>query len=381
MARVLPERRWFNDITEANITPTRATSFPLRLESRNIQARFARSGPHQNNGICKRRRFYRGFRSTIVAYSDDVTARVTPPFSIGIVLTPLETLKAGVRRQVSAEAPEMLTALEDYLGEATFGAAIIAPHLETLPAGASILEVGAGSRLLSCALQHAGFRVTALEPVAEGFSHLDRFRRIVVAIAAEGGAVPAELQMPAEDLAIECRFDFAFSINVMEHVSSVDLVLDRVLRALRPECGYRFVCPNYLFPYEPHFNIATMFSKSITSRVFGRRILSSTRVVDPAKTWASLNWISVPTVRRICRTLGVNPVFDCELLSRYLERAAVDAGFRRRRSAILNSVLRTFDRLGGVALCKRVPPFLQPALSCWIVRDKGFSPLEGETRG
>ena len=196
---------------------------------------------------------------------------MTPPSSIDIVQTSLEALKAGVRRQVSAEAPEMLALLEDYFGEATFGAAIVEPHLETLPAGASILEVGAGAQLLSCALQRAGFHVTALEPLAEGFSHLDRFRRIVVGVAAENGAVPAELQIPAEELAIESRFDFAFSINVMEHVSRVDIVLHRVLRALRPECGYRFVCPNYLFPYEPHFNIPTMISKSITKRVFGRQ--------------------------------------------------------------------------------------------------------------
>jgi hypothetical protein len=50
----------------------------------------------------------------------------------------------------------------------TFGAAIVEPHLETLPAGASILEVGAGAQLLSCALQQAGVRVTALEPLGEG---------------------------------------------------------------------------------------------------------------------------------------------------------------------------------------------------------------------
>ena len=290
--------------------------------------------------------------------------------SIDIVQTSLEALKAGVRRQVSAEAPEMLALLEDYFGEAAFGAAVIEPHLETLPAGASVLEVGAGAQLLSCALQRAGFHVTALEPLAEGFSHLDRFRRIVVGVAAENGAVPAELRIQAEELAIESRFDFAFSINVMEHVSRVDVVLHRVLRALRPECGYRFVCPNYLFPYEPHFNIPTVFSKSITKRVFGRSILSSKRVVDPAQTWASLNWISVPSVRRICRTLGVDPVFDRELLSRYVARAASDPSFQRRRSAILSTALRTFDRLGGVALCKHVPPVLQPALSCWIVREK-----------
>jgi SAM-dependent methyltransferase len=275
----------------------------------------------------------------------------------------------------------MLAFVADYFGEATFGAAIVEPHLAMLPVDAKILEVGAGAQLLSCALQRAGFQVTALEPLAEGFSHIDRFRKIVVGVAAENGAVPAQLQMPAEALGIQSRFDFAFSINVMEHVLRVDIVFHRVLRALRPECGYRFVCPNYLFPYEPHFNIPTIFSKSITKRVFGRTILSSKRIVDPAKAWASLNWISVLSVRRICRSLGVEPVFDRELLSRYVARAVTDPSFQHRRSEILSSALRTFDRMGGVALCKGVPPVLQPALSCWIVRGKDFRCSEDETRG
>lgn len=285
-----------------------------------------------------------------------------------------------MRRRVSSEAPELEGLLDDYFGEATFGAAIIESDLGTLPTGANILEVGAGALLLSCALQHSGFRVTALEPAAQGFSHLDRLRKIVVSVAAESRSVPEQLLIPGEELAIESRFDFAFSINVMEHVADVAVVLGRVLTAVRPGRGYRFVCPNYVFPYEPHFDIPTLFSKSITGRVFRRRILSSPNVVDPASAWASLNWISVPSVRRICRTLGVEPHFDRELFHRYVVRALSDPSFRRRRSACLSSMLRTVDRLGIVALSKHFPAVLQPAISCWIVRGERFKSPNGRKR-
>ena len=43
----------------------------------------------------------------------------------------------------------------------------------------------------------------------------------------------------------------------MEHVDDVPLVLRRVMSALRPGAAYRFVCPNYRFPFEPHFDIPT----------------------------------------------------------------------------------------------------------------------------
>ena len=62
--------------------------------------------------------------------------------------------------------------------------------------------------------------------------------------------------------------------------------------------SYRFTCPNYLFPYEPHFNIPTLFSKQITEECLGTGYLAVTTVPDPAGTWKSLNWINVVQIKR-----------------------------------------------------------------------------------
>jgi 2-polyprenyl-3-methyl-5-hydroxy-6-metoxy-1,4-benzoquinol methylase len=281
----------------------------------------------------------------------------------------LETLQVGVRQHVTVDAPELDRFFDDYLGEAVFGAAIIAPDLAPLPVGARILEIGAGTLTLSCALQQAGFRVTALEPEADGSSRLGRLRDLVARVASEIGAVPDVLRLPAEQLTVESEFDLAFSINVMEHVRDVATVLRQVLMAVRPGCGYRFVCPNYIFPYEPHFNIPTLFSKTLTERVFRRRIESSQNVVDPAGTWACLNWISVTSIRRICRELGVHPTFDRGILRMYLTRALDDPSFQRRRGESMGSILRVAGRIGIPRLAGMLPPVMQPALSCRIVRN------------
>jgi SAM-dependent methyltransferase len=123
------------------------------------------------------------------------------------------------------------------------------------------------------------------------------------------------LSIKAEQIVADAEFDFAFSMNVMEHVDDVPLVLGRVVRALRPGAAYRFVCPNYGFPYEPHFDMPTLLSKSLTWRFLRNRILNSRTVLDPRGTWQSLNWISVAAVRRTCRRdLGIEPEFDRTVL-------------------------------------------------------------------
>ena len=109
--------------------------------------------------------------------------------------------------------------------------------------------------LLSCALQSAGYQLSAVEPAGIGFSHIDRLREIVLGYATDRGCRPELLSIKAEQIVADAEFDFAFSMNVMEHVDDVPLVLRRIVSALRPGAAYRFVCPNYRFPYEPHFDM------------------------------------------------------------------------------------------------------------------------------
>src|SRR5262245_3996129 len=191
------------------------------------------------------------------------------------ILRATELWLEGIERHTRALAPDLGDVLTDYIGEARFGAVILDAEIGELPQGSRVLEVGAGMLLLSCALQSAGYHVTAVEPVGIGFSHIDRLREIVWKYAMDHGCRPAVLSIKAEEIIADAEFDFAFSLNVMEHVEDVRLVLRRVVRALRPGASYRFVCPNYSFPYEPHFDMPTLFSKSITGRLLRTRILNS----------------------------------------------------------------------------------------------------------
>lgn len=281
----------------------------------------------------------------------------------------MESFLVNVRRRLLDVAADLLPFFEIYAGEARFGASVIESDLQNLSSGSQILEVGAGILLLSCHLQRKEYAVTAVEPVSREFSFLDRLRKIVMDCAREGGFAPALFTIHAEDMEFASNFDYAFSINVMEHVGDVATVLHRVFSAIRPGGLYRFLCPNYLFPYEPHFNMPTLFSKALTKRLFGKHIRSSQSIEDPDRTWTSLNWISVPQVRRVCRNeLGVEPLFDRSVLYRFIQRALRDNEFQKRRGALTLRALQALDKCGMTRLLMRLPAVCQPAMNCVIVR-------------
>lgn len=279
----------------------------------------------------------------------------------------IESWLESVRSRFVKARPELLALFDTYAAEAKFGRRYIASDLGRLRPGGSILEIGAGSLLLSCQLAREGFDVAALEPVGDGFSHFDQMRQLVLVEAHSQGCCPKILDRPAEVLDAVDRFDYAFSVNVMEHVNDVASVLEKVGRSLAVGASYRFTCPNYLFPYEPHFNIPTFFSKTLTEKLLGRKILGSQKMPDPIRTWRSLNWINVVQIKRIVRRLsGLKVIFDRSMLPSTLERVALDKEFAGRRSPAIRSLILVLVRLRIHLLFRLVPATMQPIIDCRI---------------
>jgi SAM-dependent methyltransferase len=283
----------------------------------------------------------------------------------------IEVWLADVRECVIEQSPDLLDILDVYLEEARFGRRYIAPDLRRLPLGAAVLEVGAGLFLLSCQLVREGFNVTALEPTGDGFSHFGRLRQVVLTRAKLHGYLPRVLDEPAEALSDRCSFDYAFSVNVMEHVEDVARTLANVGASLKLGATYRFTCPNYLFPYEPHFNIPTLFSKGLTEKLLGAQILRNKGMPDPEGTWRSLNWIDVRKIRKTVRCLPDCSVsFKRNVLVSTLERIAFDKEFAMRRSNWARAGILALVRLRLHRLAWLIPALLQPVIDCEVTRGK-----------
>jgi hypothetical protein len=277
----------------------------------------------------------------------------------------LESLKA----RFTAVAPQFLELFDIYAAEAKFGRSFIDSDLENLRPGAKILEVGAGSLLLSCQLMREGFDVTALEPVGAGFSHFDQMRCLVLLEAQDQGICPKILDFPAESLDVVDCYEYAFSINVMEHVGNVSKVLEEVGRSLIINASYHFTCPNYIFPYEPHFNIPTLFSKRLTEKLLGWKIFSSRTVPDPVGTWSSLNWINVLQIKKYVRNFtALKVTFNCSMLASTLERISSDEQFANRRSFSMLKLLSFLINLRIHLLFRYIPESLQPIMDCRVVK-------------
>lgn len=281
----------------------------------------------------------------------------------------LESLLEDVSIIVTRQAPHLAPLLSVFSQEARFGRAWLTPELARLNRGAEVLEVGAGLMLLSCQLVSEGFKVTALEPIGEGFSSFRELQEIVSIYAVSRGISPEVLAIPVEELRESGTFDFAFSVNVMEHVGDIAMALAQIGLALRPGAVYRFTCANYLFPYEPHFNIPTVLSKSWTEKLFHSRIFSNSAVADAEGLWNSLNWITVPKVALAVRNLPeMSITFDRSMLEAALLRVVNDSQFSARRSPWVRSLASRLVNLGLHRLAKWVPPSIQPIMDCSMKR-------------
>lgn len=279
-----------------------------------------------------------------------------------------EDFLAAVSAAVQVANPALYPLFETFAQEARVARQWLSPSLERIPIRGPILEVGAGVLLLSCLLQKEGFRITALEPIGPGFSMFSELQAIVLDYANKNGFAPEILAIGVEDLQEKEKFAFAFSVNVMEHVPSASLALERVTNALISDGEYHFICPNYWFPYEPHFNIPTLVSKNLTEILLGWAIFSTTRVTDPQGTWKSLNWISIFQVRKIIRHLtGVTAIFKKDILGQMLERIGTDPQFAQRRSAWMRRVIGVlvFFRFHRIVTAL-IPLLFYPIIDCRI---------------
>lgn len=278
-----------------------------------------------------------------------------------------EELLASLADLVARDSPHLSSLFTTFAQEARFGRAWLDENLNRLAPGGKILEVGAGLMLLSCQLCSEGYDVTALEPIGEGFSSFAELQNLVLGYATERGIAPKIMGIPVEQLSLRQQFDFVYSVNVMEHVDNVPQALHRITEGLKPGGQYRFTCPNYLFPYEPHFNMPTLFSKTLTERAFHGRIFAYQGMHDPAGVWRSLNWISVPQIKRIVHALpGISLTFRRTVLRDALERVVHDSQFSGRRAKWVRQVAAWLVANGIHRSAAWIPVTMQPIIDCTL---------------
>ena len=278
----------------------------------------------------------------------------------------LDAFLARIRNYLDVAAPALCPLFETMASETTFAREWLNDDLVRLAKDAAILEIGGGVFILSCQLAAEGFAVTAIEPTGVGFDQFKELGNIVLELATH---MPTIAACKVEDFTSPTKFDFAFSLNVMEHVDLPGEAIARVSAVLKPGATHRFLCANYLFPYETHFNMPTFFSKQLTWRLMRQRIEGNTTLGDTLGVWKSLNWITVLKVRRFAAkdaTLGL--AFNRSTMVWMLERVLKDKEFAARRSPWMVSLIRTIVALRLHRLVAFMPAMLQPIMDVRLTK-------------
>ena len=167
----------------------------------------------------------------------------------------------------------------------------------SFPMDARILEVGAGYGLASICLAMMGFSVTALEPGGTGF---EDYVGTSYAFAQTCGVEIEHLESGAETACFADKplFDLIISNNVLEHVHEIDRAISNLATALKRDGIMVHGCPNYSFPYEPHFGLPLVpFFPAVTRYFLPKRIRKSSL-------WNSLNFITARQVKKIFQSHG-----------------------------------------------------------------------------
>jgi len=256
--------------------------------------------------------------------------------------------EGGASRSRETDLAEIL------VGETLYGYSRIAGFLEGLDKGGGVLEIGAGSLLLSAFLAYKGFTVTALEPEGVGFDAHGEIRNRVLQWCGRRGVRFEWLKLGAEDLAHQSRYDLAYAINVLEHVTSPAKALRGAYSALKPGGRLLVNGPNYAFPYEPHFGVPLLPTPGMARVLFARRIENHPR--NPASLWDSLNWITAGRVRRVCAELPDCVLsFNRRFMNQVLLRLTSDPCLMSRTPRVFRSAAKLLLRLGPAAALNMIP--------------------------
>lgn len=281
----------------------------------------------------------------------------------------LETAEANMARRgkiaeglISMERPDLVDLFLIYQNEAIAARKFLESNLTELDPGAEILEVGGGILALAIQLVSEGFKVTTVEPVGEGFTGISLIMEIFSEIARIEDLHFKLIESPIENCTFENEFDFIFSINVMEHLEEPFLVLNQIQRILKLGGKYRFFCPNYDFPYEPHFG------KLLWIRKKGSFYLEFNKIrtlelgnIDSIGLYNSLNFLTVAKLQAFSRESNLLLTFNRDAFYCLLQRSVSDSGLRTRHRRFV-PIVDFLNRIKGIELSKLLPTRFQPVM-------------------
>jgi SAM-dependent methyltransferase len=249
-----------------------------------------------------------------------------------------------------------------FLNEARFGLSRVLRLLSSFDAETTqILEVGAGSCLLSAYLASKGLHVTAVEPLGPEFDFFTEPQKLVLEFC-RSKAIPVKLlRSTGEQIDLPRQFDVAFTINALEHMRDPLRTIANMCDSLKPGGMALVHCPNYTIPFEVHFNIVL-----ITRRKAINEWLYRSKISRYPEVWKELNFVRYIDVRRHLVKQRANFAFDRSVMRDLVVRLMDDPIFAERMPAIVRAIGAMLRYAGLLHALTYVPPRFQTPMEVQI---------------
>ena len=259
--------------------------------------------------------------------------------------------------------------LDLYVNEAKFIYSLIEKELDVEPM--NFYEIGSGIGLLSRMVAEKGHTVIATEPATSGFGVVKVLQKVIEESFKTEQKVPVYYSETAEDLFTTLlsehkKFNYIFCANVVEHVINLPKFFDSITPLISQNGSFRFVCPNYAIPYEPHFGFITLFSKKLTFKFQKRKILEleKERKENLVEFYNELSFPNIQKINKILKNKNYKITYSRSATSEYIKRATNDGIFIERKKNISLLVAKTGKILPIVI--KILPKSILPIIDCRI---------------
>jgi SAM-dependent methyltransferase len=206
----------------------------------------------------------------------------------------------------------------------------------------NILEIGSGTGILLKELSRIFSEKTfhGLDPHQRGFYNYEKISKKI----SNNNLLIFNDEL--ETFSSNESYDLIFSFNVFEHLEDQKIYIKKIDNLLKKDGKSVILCPNYDFPYEPHFIIPIIYNKNITYKFFKKKITDHEKITGEKGLWDGLNFCSKKKLKKYLIRNDYQFNFDQGIKDRLLQRIDDDKSlYFEKRQGIVAKIAKIAKKL------------------------------------
>lgn len=204
--------------------------------------------------------------------------------------------------------------------------------IEHIKPSDTILDVGCGPGIMIDYLDRQGYEINGFD----NFLYNPDSELIVESFGKESIIKNCEIK----NYIFEKSYDVIVISNVVEHLDDWEKCLDILDQHLNQNGRIILMLPNYSFPFEVHFMIPIIISKSLTYSLFKKSISIFEDKYSRHGLWDSLNFIKPNQISRFYTKRGYTIFFDKKYMIKFIRRSISRSHLKD--SVFSDNILRNF---------------------------------------